>query len=77
MNRDYICLFSVIYYTDEGNVEEHGFCHADSFVDAVKYLENELYGKDLIEITHMELIDACPVLSKDTWDCMRKELNEG
>lgn len=77
MNRDYICLFSVICYIDEENVEEHGFCHADSFVDAVKYLENELYCKNLIEITHMELIDACPVLSKDTWDRVRRELNEG
>lgn len=77
MNGDYICLFRVIYYTDERNMEEHGFCLANSFADAVKYLENELYGKDLIEITHMELLDTCPVLSKDTWDRMRKELNEG
>ena len=77
MNGDYICLFRVIYYTDERNMEEHGFCLADSFADAVKYLENELYGKDLIEITHMELLDTCPVLSKDTWDRVRKELSEG
>lgn len=77
MNGDYICLFRVIYYTDERNMEEYGFCLADSFTDAVKYLENELYGKDLIEITHMELLDTCPVLSKDTWDRVRKELNEG
>lgn len=77
MNRDYICMFSVIVNNGEENVEEYGFCHADSFVDAVKYLENELYCKACIEITHMELVDACPILSKDTWDCMRKELNEG
>ena len=78
MSGDYICLFKVLYNDPEGkNVEECGFCLADSFVDAVKYLEEKLYGQDLIEIHHMELLDACPVLSKDTWDKMREELNAG
>lgn len=77
MNENYICMFSVIINADEGYAEDYGFCPANSFVDAVKYLENKLYGTDLIEITHMELIEACPVVSKDTWDRMRKELSEG
>lgn len=78
MNGDYICLFKVLYHDSEGNNrEECGFCLADSFVDAVKYLEEKLYGQDLVEIHHMELLDACPVLSKETWDKMREELNAG
>ena len=78
MSGDYICLFKVLYNDPEGkNVEECGFCLADSFVDAVKYLEEKLYGQDLVEIHHMELLDTCPVLSKDTWDKMREELNAG
>ncbi len=78
MNGSYICLFKVLYNNPDGNnIEECGFCLADSFVDAVKYLEEKLYGQDLIEIHHMELLDACPVLSKETWDKMREELNAG
>lgn len=78
MSDDYICLFKVLYNDSEGkNVEECGFCLADSFVDAVKYLEEKLYGQDLVEIHHMELLDACPVLSKETWGKMREELNAG
>lgn len=78
MKSDFICLFKVLYNDPDGNnVEECGFCLADSFVDAVKYLEEKLYGQDLIEIHHMELLDTCPVLSKETWELMRKELNAG
>ena len=78
MKGGYICLFKVLYNDPDGkNVEECGFCLADSFVDAVKYLEEKLYGQDLVEIHHMELLDTCPVLSKDTWDKMREELNAG
>jgi hypothetical protein len=78
MKGNYICLFKVLYNDPDGkNVEECGFCLADSFVDAVKYLEEKLYGQDLVEIHHMELLDTCPVLSKETWEQMRKELNAG
>ena len=78
MSGDYICLFKVLYNDPDGkNVEECGFCLADSFADAVKYLEEKLYGQDLVEIHHMELLDTCPVLSKETWDKMREELNAG
>jgi len=76
MIKDYIALFKVLYNSDGNNVEECGFCFADSFVDVVKYLEDTLYGGDLIEIHHIELIDACPTLSVETWETLRKELRE-
>lgn len=72
-----ICLFKVLYYDDVAgqNKTECGFCFADNFVDAVKYLENELYGDNLIEIHHLELLDTCPVVSEGIWEGMRKDLN--
>jgi hypothetical protein len=75
--KDYICLFKVLYNnTDCQNVEECGFCFADSFTEAVKYLEEELYKCDLVEIRHIELLDTCPTLSAETWETMKKELRE-
>ena len=76
MKGDYICLFKVLYIDTEGkNIEECGFCLADSFVEAVRYLEEKLYGQNLIEIHHLELLDTCPVLSKEAWNKMKEELN--
>jgi hypothetical protein len=75
--KDYICLFKVLYTNaDDEGVEECGFCFADSFTEAVKYLEEELYKCDLVEIRHIELLDTCPTLSVETWDAMQKELRE-
>ena len=75
--KDYICLFKVLYNNaDCQNVEECGFCFADSFTEAVRCLEEELYKCDLVEIRHIELLDTCPTLSAETWEIMRKELNE-
>ena len=72
----YICLFKVIYNDKDGqNVEECGFLFADTFADAAKYLEKQLYGEDLMEIRHLELLDTCPILSSSTWDKVREELN--
>lgn len=77
MNGAYVCLFKVLYNDANGhNVEECGFCFADTFAGAAKYLEDELYRGDLMEIRHIELLDTCPVLSVETWEKMRKELNE-
>lgn len=77
MDKNYIALFKVLYNDTEGhNVEECGFCFADSFTDAVKYLEERLYGEDLIEIRHLELIETCPAVSLETWTAMQKELRE-
>ena len=78
MKPAYIALFAVIYNDDEGKkIEEHGVGLAKNFPEVAHYLETELYGDSLVEITHIELLDACPVLSKETWELMRKELNEG
>ena len=75
--KDYICLFKVLYNNDDNeNIEECGFCFADSFTEAVKYLEEELYRCVLVEIRHIELFDTCPTVSKETWEAMKKELNE-
>lgn len=74
---NYICLFRVLYNNTEGeNVEDCGFCFADNFAGAAKYLEEELYREDLMEILHMELLDTCPTVSRELWDAMRKEMNE-
>lgn len=72
----YICLFKVLYYDDISgeNKTECGFCFADNFVGAVKYLENDLYGTDLVEIHHLELLESCPTVSESIWESMRKEL---
>lgn len=76
MSGAYICLFKVIYNDPNGkNVEECGFCFADTFAGAAEYLEKELYGDDLMEIRHLELLDNCPVVSPETWTKMREELN--
>ena len=74
---EFICMYKVLCCTGENKqIEECGFCFADTFAAAAKYLEDELYRGDLIEIRHMELLDACPILSTETWEAMRKELNE-
>ena len=76
MIKNYIALFKVLFNDSNGNdVEECGFCFADSFADVTKYLEEALYGNDLIEIRHIELIEACPIVSAETWETLRKELN--
>ncbi len=75
-DKTYICLYSVIYNNESGdNVPDYGMIFANSFTEAAEYLETILYGEDLMEITHMELLDTCPVFTKDTWELIRKELN--
>lgn len=75
MNGTYICLYSVIYNNDGQNQEDFGMIFADSFANAAEYLEKVLYGEDLVEITHMELLDTCPIFTKETWKIIQKELN--
>ena len=75
MNGTYICLYSVIYNNDGQNQEDFGMIFADSFASAAEYLEKVLYGEDLVEITHMELLDTCPIFTKETWKIIQKELN--
>lgn len=77
MIKKYIALFKVLYNDFDGkDVEDCGFCFADSFIDVTKYLEETLYCDDLIEIRHIELIEACPTISAETWTAMQKELRE-
>lgn len=75
-NYSYICLFKALIYAGDSNKVEHGFCFANSFTDAIRYIEGTLYSKDLLEIQHMEMFDACPIVSADTWEQMKKELGE-
>ena len=77
MIKNYIALFKVLYNNSDGNdVEECGFCFADSFTEGTRYLEEQLYKEDLIEIRHIELCETCPIVSSDTWGAMQKELRE-
>lgn len=77
MNKNYVALFKVLYNDANGNdVEECGFCLADSFTEVVRYLEESLYRDDLVEIRHIELLETCPIVSENTWEAMRKELSE-
>ena len=72
----FICLFEVQYF-DEVNIEtknECGMIFTDSFENAAHYLEREIYGDNLLKITHLELLDTSPVFSKGLWNKMRKEL---
>lgn len=74
----YICLFEVQYF-DEVSTEtknECGMIFADSFEDAARYLEREIYGENLLKITHLELLDTSPIFSKDLWSKMREELTK-
>ena len=79
MSGDYICLFKAIVFdeNDKENTEDCGFCFANSFAEATAYLEKELYGDNLMTITHMELLDVSPIVSHEVWEAMRGELNEG
>ncbi|MBO5730172.1 MAG: hypothetical protein J6R67_03150 [Treponema sp.] len=72
----HICLFKALIYTGSDTKVEHGFCFANNFTDAIRYIEGTLYGNDLLEIEHMGMFDACPIVSADTWENMRKELGE-
>lgn len=74
--KNYICMYSVIYINADGEQQtDYGMIFADSFVDGVDQLERVLYGEDLVSIAHMELIETCPIFSKELWEQMRKELN--
>ena len=75
--KEYVCLYSVKCENHENQIiEEHGIFMADSFQDAARILEDELYRCSLVQITNIELFDACPVFSADAIAVLRKELNE-
>lgn len=49
-DKNYICLFKVVYLNEGVEVEDCGFCFANDFADAVNYLERHLYGDELLYI---------------------------
>lgn len=73
---DYICLFKVLVWDEleEVNKVEQGFCFANTFTQAVEWLENTLYGDNLMEIQHLELFDTCPVVNIEVWNALKKDL---
>lgn len=75
---NYVCLFKVYFYDEVNgeNKEERGFCSVDSMTQAVSYLEEKLYGSNLLEIRYMELFDTCPIISLETMVAMKKDLEE-
>lgn len=76
--REYICLFKVLAWDDiEGiNKVEQGFCFANTFAEAAEWLEKTLYGENLMEIQHLELLDTCPVVDAEVWNALKKNLEE-
>lgn len=74
----FICMFRVLVVDDVANQDkvEHGFCFANDFTSAVQYLEHHLYGDNLLEIQHMELFDACPIVSFEVWEKIKACLEE-
>jgi hypothetical protein len=55
---------------------DFGLIFADSFVDAVRTLEERIYGEDLTKINELELFDTVPHFSKEVYTLLKKELNE-
>ena len=72
---DYVCLYSVIYNDPDGNDrKENGLIYATNFTHAVRILEDNLYGADLVKILSVELYDTSAVFSDSTMELIRKEL---
>lgn len=77
LGGQYVCMFSVKIMGNTTTREHHGFCFSDTYSAAVRWLEEEVYGEFLVEITSMELFDTLPVVSQTTWENMKAELKEG
>lgn len=75
---EYICLFKVLVWNEitEENVVEHGMIPVNNFAEAASYLENTLYGSELLEIQHLELFDTCPVFSEGLWNAIKAKLED-
>ena len=75
--KEYVCLYSVQCENHENEIiDQCGIFMADSFQDAARTLEEELYQCCLVKITNIELFDACPVFSPETVALLRKELTQ-
>lgn len=76
--KEFVCLYSIDYYNSvsEKTETEYGLIFADNFTDAVKTLEEDIYGNDLIKINEIELLDTIAKFSKEVYALIKKELNE-
>lgn len=76
--KEFVCLYSIDYYNavTEKTEIEYGLIFADSFTDAVKTLEEDVYSDDLVKINEIELLDTIPQFSKELYDLIKKELSE-
>lgn len=76
--KNFICLYSVDYWSyDEKEKTEYGLLHADDFRDAMNQLEGHIYGNDLMKINFMELYETTAVFSKEVFELVRKEIEQG
>lgn len=78
MSMDFVCMYkcTVYFEGEESSHVECGMFQTSSLTAAVDYLENVVYGGDLLEINHLELFDALPIFSENTWNLIKEELNE-
>lgn len=76
--KEFVCLYSIDYYNSvtEKTETEYGLIFADSFTDAVKTLEEDIYGDDLVKINEIELLDTIAQFSKELYALVKKELNK-
>ena len=76
--KNYVCLFSVEYVNiDNETKTEYGLIYADDFRDAMNQLEGHIYGDDLVKINSMELFDTSAVFTKEVFDLVHKEIEQG
>lgn len=76
--KNYVCLFSVEYINiDNETKTEYGLIYADDFRDAMNQLEGHIYGDDLVKINSMELYDTTAVFTKEVFNIIRKEIEQG
>lgn len=76
--KNYVCLFSVEYIDIENETKtEYGLIYADDFRDAMNQLEGHMYGDDLVKINSMELFDTSAVFTKEVFDLIHKEIEQG
>lgn len=76
--KNYVCLFSVDYIDIENETKtEYGLIYADDFRDAMNQLEGHIYGDDLVKINSMELFDTSAVFTKEVFDLVHKEIEQG
>lgn len=76
--KNYVCLFSVEYINiDNETKTEYGLIYADDFRDAMNQLEGHMYGDDLVKINSMELFDTSAVFTKEVFNLVHKEIEQG